>query len=938
MFKTSYSFKSAFGMPQDVVPVIKNSGYSAAPIVDSGSTFGWLKWNEACKKNDIKPIFGVTLNVTDNIKAKKPIVDSWSFLAIDDIKHINELVRLATSQYRYTPLLTYEQALEAVGVVKIVGHKSNTDYLKNVDNLFIGLTPAISKGYFKKLSDFNFIQWQNNLYAKETDEFDAEVAIGRSFSLHTYPQHILSTHEWNDIMEGRDFTPSLLNEASNNLEKVLLVCNAKIKKGDLIRIKTEKTLEELCIEGANEVGIDLSDPVYAERLHTELKVIKEKNFEDYFFFVSDFMREVSKQQLVGPARGSSAGSLVCFLLGITQVDPIKYGLLFFRFLDIGRTDWPDIDLDFSNRDAAIEILFKKYGHDRVAKLGTTGNWQTQNTVNELSKSLAVNKYEIQSIVDSLPTYAANDIRKETALAKSFDLMDNGKRFIEKYPEFRVAGRMIGSPSHAAIHASGILVTSDPISEYVAVDTRPEKFVAMIDLHEAESIGLIKLDVLGVDSLAVLERAIEFAGLSRDVLKTIDLNDHKVFDTMNKKKYNGIFQFNAKDLSQLAKTTEFTEFEDFSVLSALCRPGASDGAQSFIRRKKGEEAPEYYHPLIEPFLKDTFGVLVYQEQTMLIAHDLAGMDWGLVSKLRKAIGKSMGEEGMRPFAEPFIAGLIKAGVDEDIAKRLWDDILRSGSYQFNASHSISYGLVSYWTAWMKTYYPVEFAAATLTLENDSEKQLKILRELDKEGVSYIPVDSENSTDEWRVVNGKLIGPLTLVEGLGPKMVQQILSARARNEPISERAQKLLTNPKTKIDSLYPVKEAIDKLDFVEHNITFKPKEIMDINPDGFWQDGVGTIGIINSCQIKSENDERRIQDRLNRGQKGLVEGQTNYVDIRLMDDTGEIFAKVGRKEFEDLWPKLEGQIEDGKTLLGVYGTVPPEIKMLLVKRLKVLGSL
>lgn len=938
MFKTSYSFRFAFGLPSAVVPIVKNLGYKVAPIADFGSTFGWFKWNKACQENEIKPVFGVTINVTDNLHAKKPVTDAWTFLAIDDIRHVNELVRLSTGQYRYTPLLTYDQAMNAEGVIKIVGHRARLELLEKRDDLFIGLTPALSKGYMRGLEGHKFVHWQNNIYPTAQDELDAEVVIGRNFSMHTYPQHILTVTEWEELMTERGFAPEMIEESKVNFDKIMDQCNATIKKGDLIRIKTEKTLEEMCRDGAKEIGIDLSDPVYEQRLQTELKVIREKNFEDYFFFVSDFMKEISKMQLVGPARGSSAGSLVCYLLGITQIDPVKYGLLFFRFLDIGRTDWPDIDLDFSNKDQAIQLLFEKYGEEHVSKLGATANWQTQNTVNELSKTLGINKFEIQAVVDSLPKYAANDARQETALARSFEVMDNGKRLIEKYPEFKVAARMIGLPSHAGIHASGVLVTSDPLSEYVAVDTRPDKMVAMIDLHEAESIGLIKLDVLGVKTLEILENAMTIAGLHRDHLKTIDLNDQKVFDTMNQHKYLGVFQFDGKALSQLAATTEITEFEDFSVLSALSRPGASDGAESWIRRKHGTETPEYYHPLIEPFLKDTFGVLVYQEQTMLIAHDLAGMDWGLVSKLRKAIGKSMGEEAMRPFAEPFISGLVKAGVDEPIAQKLWTDILRSGSYQFNASHSISYGLVSYWTAWMKTYYPVEFAAATLSLEGDAEKQLEILRELGKEGITYKPIDPDHSTDKWRVVNGNLVGPLTLIEGIGPKMVQQVLSARARNEPLPDRAQKLLANPKTKIDSLYPIKEAIDKLDFAAHNIKSIPQTVEQITPDGYWQDGVVMIGVINSCQIKSENDEKRIQDRIARGQEGYINGQANYVDVRLLDDTGEIFAKIGRKEYEELWPKLDGQFEEGKTLLLVSGTVTPEIKMILVKRLKVLENI
>lgn len=607
------------------------------------------------------------------------------------------------------------------------------------------------------------------------------------------------------------------------------------------------------------------------------------------------------------------------------------------------TDWPDIDGDFADRDAAIDYLVAKYGVDKVSKLGTTGNWQTQNASNEVSKQLGVNKFEIQAVIDTLPKYAANDARNETALGKSFEVMDNGKKFIEKYPNFKIVTKMIGTPSNAGGHASGVLILNEALDNYVGIDMRPSKNgapnnVAMIDMHKAEQYGMIKLDVLGLKTLTILNSALEIAGLPKDHLNHIDLNDQKVFDVLNDGKFLGIFQFDGDALRRLTRTLKVDTFDDLAILSALSRPGAAVGAESWVNRKKGDEEVIYPHPVLEPYLKETFGTLVFQEQVMRIANEVCDMDWGVVSKLRKAIGKSMGEEGMRPFSEPFIAGLVNKGVEETVAKAFWGDIIAFGSYSFNKSHTVAYGLVSYWTCYMKAYYPVEFAAATLTLEGDHEKMLELLRELDREGVKYTAIDPEYSTDKWRVVGGRLIGPLTLIDGIGPKMVQQILSARARDEELTDRAKKLLTNPKTKIDSLYPIQAAIDNMDLKALNILSTPTKVEDVKPDGFWQDGVVVIGVIETCTVKDENEEKRIQDRISRGQEGFINGQSNYVDIRLKDDTGVIFAKIGRKDYQELWPMLDGKIEDDKTIICVSGTVPPEISMLLVKRLKIIGSL
>lgn len=939
MFKTSYSFRNAVGLPKDVVPVLKELGYTSAPIADISSTFGWFEWREECEKVGIKPIFGVSLFVSDNIHAKKPKTDLWTFYAIDDVKYINKLVRLATSQFRYTPLLTIAQGLEAEGVIKITGYRTQTEFMSPNENLFVGISPGMSLGLLKNFpeTEYNYIKFQSNVYPRKEDESWAETAGGsRNFSNQTYPQHILNDAEWEDAIWSLGLSQEQIAKAKENFDLVLDKCNASLKKAELLRPVHDKTLLEMCVEGAKTLDINLDDPVYKERLETELKVISDKKFDDYFFIVADAIKWAKSRQLVGPGRGSSAGSLVCYLLGITQVDPIPYGLLFFRFLDPGRTDWPDIDFDVGDRDGTIEYLVSKYGIEKVAKLGTVGNWQTQNASNEVSKSLGINKFEIQAVIDTLPKYAANDARNETALGKSFKVMDDGKKFIEKYPNFEVVTKMIGTPSNAGVHASGVLLLNEEIDNYVGVDSRTNS--AMLNMHQAEQYGMIKLDVLGLKTLTILNTALEIAGLPKNHLSHIPLNDQKVFDVLNDGKFLGIFQFDGDALRRLTKTLFVDTFDDLAILSALSRPGAAVGAESWVNRKKGEEVVTYPHPVLEPYLKETFGTLVYQEQVMRIANEVCDMDWGLVSKLRKAIGKSMGEEGMRVYAEPFINGLMNKGVSEKVARDFWINIIEFGSYSFNKSHTVAYGLVSYWTCYMKAYYPVEFAAATLTLEGDHEKMLELLRELDREGVKYTPIDADYSTDRWRVVNGRLIGPLTLIDGIGPKLVQQILSARARNEELTDRAKKLLSDPKTKIDNLYPIKVAIQNLDLKAQNILSTPKTVEEIVPNGQWQDDLVLIGVVRSCTVKSENDEKRIQDRISRGQEGFINGQDKYVDLRVATDDGEIFCKIGRKEYWELASKVVGVVEDDKTLICISGTCTPEIKMLLVKRLKIVGSL
>src|SRR6218665_984119 len=274
-FKTSYSFRQAVGLPKDIVPVVKSKGYTNAPIADISSTFGLFEWKDECEKAGMKPVFGVSLFVSDNIHAKKPKTDLWTFYAIDEVKAINELVRLATSQFRYTPLLTYEQALNAKGVYKITGYRTQFEFMRPADNLFIGVGPGTPPALLKKFpeTEYNYIQFQSNVYPNKEDEYWAETAGGRNFSNQTYPQYILNDEEWEESIWLLRLNEDQISKAKANWQYVLEKCNAKLKKADLLRPPHDKSLREMCEDGAKKLGVNLDDPVYRERIETELKVI-----------------------------------------------------------------------------------------------------------------------------------------------------------------------------------------------------------------------------------------------------------------------------------------------------------------------------------------------------------------------------------------------------------------------------------------------------------------------------------------------------------------------------------------------------------------------------------------------------------------------------------------------------------------------------------------
>jgi DNA polymerase III alpha subunit len=340
--RTGYSFRNAVGMLPDAMARVKTVGFNGtAPITDRASTFGFNRWSKLAEKEGLKPIFGVELAVTQSISADKPVFDYWTFIAIDDIAAINHLVYVATNQFRYEPLLTYDQANAAKGVFKIVGNRSMLDLVKDDDRTFVALSPSISKGYFNLAQKHNlpFIASSDNKFLTEADKGFYEVVCGQSASVQTYPQWLLTWSEWRSSISKLEAHEGVISSSIFNLEWVSEQCNAKLKKGTLLSPPKAKTLWQMCLEGAEKLGVTLDPETYMPRLERELKLIEEKEFEDYFFIIADLMQWARPKMLCGPARGSSCGSLVCYLLEITTIDPLKHDLLFERFIDITRGGW-----------------------------------------------------------------------------------------------------------------------------------------------------------------------------------------------------------------------------------------------------------------------------------------------------------------------------------------------------------------------------------------------------------------------------------------------------------------------------------------------------------------------------------------------------------------------------------------------------------------------
>jgi DNA-directed DNA polymerase III PolC len=733
-----------------VIARLQAIGWSHAPISDRLSTFGFTRWTKAAKKAGLHPIYGVELPVGEG--------DHWTFFALRELRPLHDLIYAATDPENRHPGLTYEQAIDGPGVVKITGHRANLASIPPRPDLYIPLTPSLPIGLARKAlaGGYQFIASSDNAYTREEDKELYRVALGKRADTQTYPQHILSDGEWAaSVAHLADL--DTIAAALDNRNAVMESCHAQMKSATLLKPQTNKTLRQLCEEGAIRTGTNLNDPVYRARLERELELIETKKFADYFFILADLMAFAKEVMICGPARGSSCGSLVCYLLNITTVDPIPFGLLFERFIDINRSDLPDIDIDLSDerRHLMFQYAEQKYGRDRVARLGTVLLFRPRSILNQTGAALRIPKWEIEKVVDTLLERSGGDARALQTLEDSFTDTETGRNFIEAHPAARIMVPMEGHPVVAGQHAAGIIITNEPIAEYVAMDGRTG--AVMCDKKDSEDLGLLKIDALGLTQLSIFERCLELMGEQSKSgwLEKLPLDDKAAFDVLNHGHFAGIFQFNGQVLQSVTKQVAASAYpvshlNDIVQITALSRPGpaASGGTLAWIRRRTGLDPVTTIHPLLTELTKDTYGVVIFQETCMRVVREIGNLSWEDTSSIRKAMSGRLGDEYFSQFWGKFLSGALANGIEEKTAKAIWDQICTLGSWAFNMAHAVAYGIISYYCAYLKAHYPIEFAAATLDAENLPDRQIALLRELKEEGIDYKSFDPDHSTDRWQ----------------------------------------------------------------------------------------------------------------------------------------------------------------------------------------------
>ena len=563
-----------------------------------------------------------------------------------------------------------------------------------------------------------------------------------------YPDRRISFQDYNLFIQSREEIEADFKKAGitrtdiydNTMEIADKIGEYAFNSGlDLLPVpktNADQKLAQMASEGLKRLGM-AEDKVYIDRLEEELSVIKDKSFASYFLVVADMIGWAKDNNIrVGPGRGSAAGSLVCYALGITDVDPIKYDLLFFRFINPERNDFPDIDTDFEDRrrKEVKDYLKKKFKH--VASISTYTYFKDKGVIRDAARVFMVPLQEVNRALKQVDTFE--------------DYMDspNTKEFRTKYPEVTwLADRLRGRIRSVGVHAAGVVVAKDDLRKFAPVESREDAQdkvsgripVVAYDMDTVADIGLIKLDALGLKTLSVMSDTLksikERSG--KDInLSSLPLDDPKVYKMLSDGYTKGVFQAEATPYTNLLIKMGVDKFEDLAASNALVRPGAMNtvGA-SYIKRKHGDEAVQFIHPIMKPFTENTYGVIIYQEQVMQACVHLGGMTWSEADKVRKIIGKKKDAKEFDQFKDKFVVGASKH-ISKKQAETLWHTFEAHAGYSFNRSHAVAYSMLSYYAAWLKTYYPLEFMFSILKNENDKDVRTEYLIEAKRLGLKVL----------------------------------------------------------------------------------------------------------------------------------------------------------------------------------------------------------
>lgn len=814
-----YSLLDGLSKIDALVKKAKQYGMPALALTDHGAMYGAIEFYQTCQKEGLKPIIGVEAYLATRSRFdKEPGLDAKRYhltLLAKNLTGYKNLIKLTTAAhlegYYYKPRIDKEllrahhegliclsgcmgselsRALWEKNHDKAVTIAREHQEIFGADNYYLEIMhhPKLERGLEIKQAiielgkelNIPLVATQDSHYLEREDAKAQETLVAIQLNNLDGEKKITNTEEDFSLLPPAEIKQLFADTpaAIVNTLKIAEECNLELTLGKFIfptfpippGQTADDLLAELALTGLKNRGL-ATNPEAAARLKYELEIIKIKGYASYFLVVADLIRYAQEQGIYYTIRGSVAGSLTTYSLGVTKVNPLEYKIPFERFLNPERPSAPDIDMDFADnrRDEIIRYAKQKYGEDKVAQIGTFGTMMARGSVRDVARALG-KPYDFGDKISKLIPLGSQGI--PMTIEKALKITPELKALYEQDPEVKrtldMAQKIEGSARHVSVHAAGVVIAPEPLSEYVPLqyDPKGKAIITQYDMYAVgeDGVGLTKFDFLGLRNLAILARAVELVEKIHDRhidLEKIPLDDHKTFAHLARGETIGLFQLNGAGMTRWLKELRPTTIHDINAMVALYRPGPMQFIPDYIERKHNPRLIKYLDPALKPILEQTYGILVYQDDLLIIAHDLAGYSWGEVDKFRKAVGKKIPEE-MAAQREKFIKGCREhSGWSEKKAAEIWAWIEPFAAYGFNKAHSASYGRVAYQTAYMKANYPAEFMTAVLSAEaGDVETVAEIIHECQRMGIAVLPPDINESFSDFTVVKGAGTDPTQL----------------------------------------------------------------------------------------------------------------------------------------------------------------------------------